>query len=44
MRSPSSPGPVAIRDTEAPDQTPYVVRADVWDAFIHGAENGEFDF
>ncbi|MEU1736903.1 DUF397 domain-containing protein [Streptosporangium sp. NPDC020145] len=42
--APLSGGRVAIRDTEAPDQAPYVVRAAVWDAFIHGAKNGEFDF
>ncbi|MEU1736904.1 DUF397 domain-containing protein [Streptosporangium sp. NPDC020145] len=41
---PLSESRVAIRDTEAPDQAPYVVRAAVWDAFIHGAKNGEFDF
>ncbi|MFI7534176.1 DUF397 domain-containing protein [Streptosporangium sp. NPDC049376] len=41
---PLSGGRVAIRDAEAPDQAPYVVRAAVWHAFIHGAKNGEFDF
>ena len=42
--APLSDGRVAIRDTEAPDQPPYVVRASVWNAFIDGAKNGEFDF
>ncbi|MFF0574844.1 DUF397 domain-containing protein [Streptosporangium saharense] len=42
--APLSGGRVGIRDTEAPDQTPYVVRAAVWDAFIDGAKKGEFDF
>ena len=37
-------GHIGIRDTERPDQTPYVVRASVWRAFIDGAKNGEFDF
>ncbi|MER7212526.1 hypothetical protein ABT340_36185 [Streptosporangium sp. NPDC000239] len=39
-----SEGPSPSATPKPPDQTPYVVRADVWDAFIHGAENGEFDF
>ncbi|MEU6998692.1 DUF397 domain-containing protein [Nonomuraea sp. NPDC046570] len=42
--APLSNGRVAIRDTESPDQAPYVVRHDVWTAFIDGAKNGEFDF
>ncbi|MFC3980668.1 DUF397 domain-containing protein [Streptosporangium jomthongense] len=42
--APLSESRVAIRDTETPDQPPYVVRATVWHAFIHGAKNGEFDF
>ncbi|MEU1734732.1 DUF397 domain-containing protein [Streptosporangium sp. NPDC020145] len=42
--APLSGGRVGIRDTEAPDQAPYVVRAAVWDAFIDGAKQGEFDF
>ncbi|MBB4913506.1 DUF397 domain-containing protein [Streptosporangium saharense] len=42
--APLSGGRVGIRDTEAPDQAPYVVRAAVWDAFIDGAKKGEFDF
>lgn len=37
-------GRVGIRDTEAPDQAPYVVSASVWAAFIDGAKKGEFDF
>ncbi|MEU7835912.1 DUF397 domain-containing protein [Nonomuraea sp. NPDC049129] len=42
--APLSGGRVGIRDTEAPDQTPYVVRDSVWAAFIDGAKKGEFDF
>ncbi|MEU4579992.1 DUF397 domain-containing protein [Nonomuraea sp. NPDC023979] len=42
--APLSGGRVAIRDTEAPDQAPYVVRGPVWAAFIDGAKMGEFDF
>ncbi|MEU8206583.1 DUF397 domain-containing protein [Streptosporangium sp. NPDC049046] len=42
--APLSRGHVAIRDTEAPDQAPYVVRSEVWAAFIDGAKKGEFDF
>jgi hypothetical protein len=42
--APLSAGRVAIRDTESPGQAPFVVSASVWDAFIHGAKNGEFDF
>ncbi|SDI25950.1 protein of unknown function [Sinosporangium album] len=39
-----SGGRVALRDTESPGQAPFVVSAGVWDAFIDGAKNGEFDF
>ncbi|MEU6797091.1 DUF397 domain-containing protein [Nonomuraea wenchangensis] len=42
--APLSGGRVAIRDTEAPGQAPYVVRRAVWAAFIDGAKRGEFDF
>ncbi|YCK33892.1 DUF397 domain-containing protein [Actinomadura sp. ATCC 39365] len=35
---------LCIRDTEAPDQAPFVVRSEVWAAFIDGAKKGEFDF
>ncbi|WP_037969496.1 DUF397 domain-containing protein [Streptosporangium amethystogenes] len=42
--APLSQGRVAIRDTEAPDQAPYVVRGEVWAAFVDGAKKGEFDF
>jgi hypothetical protein len=42
--APLSRGRVGIRDTERPDQAPYVVSASVWDAFIDGAKRGEFDF
>ncbi|MFG1962416.1 DUF397 domain-containing protein [Nonomuraea sp. NPDC049028] len=42
--APLSGGRVGIRDTEAPDQAPYVVRDSVWAAFIDGAKKGEFDF
>ncbi|MFG1681455.1 DUF397 domain-containing protein [Nonomuraea sp. NPDC049269] len=37
-------GRVGIRDTEAPDQAPYVVTAPVWEAFKDGVRKGEFDF
>ena len=42
--APLSGGRVGIRATEALHQPPFVVRAAVWDAFIDGAKNGEFDF
>ncbi|GAA3088324.1 DUF397 domain-containing protein [Streptosporangium carneum] len=42
--APLSGGRVGIRDTEAPDQAPYVVRGEVWAAFVDGAKKGEFDF
>lgn len=42
--APLSGGRVAIRDTESPDQAPFVVRGSVWAAFIDGAKKGEFDF
>ncbi|WP_326636110.1 DUF397 domain-containing protein [Streptosporangium sp. NBC_01755] len=42
--APLSQGRVAIRDTEAPGQAPYVVRGEVWAAFVDGAKKGEFDF
>ncbi|MFI9560279.1 DUF397 domain-containing protein [Nonomuraea endophytica] len=42
--APLSKGRVGIRDTEAPDQAPFVVSAAVWDAFLDGAKRGEFDF
>ncbi|MBB4914010.1 DUF397 domain-containing protein [Streptosporangium saharense] len=42
--APLSDGRVGIRDTEAPEKAPYIVRASVWDAFIDGAKKGEFDF
>ncbi|MFD0887240.1 DUF397 domain-containing protein [Streptosporangium algeriense] len=42
--APLSGGRVGIRDTEAPDQAPFVVSAGVWDAFVDGAKKGEFDF
>lgn len=42
--APLSGGRVGIRDTESPDQAPFVVRGSVWAAFIDGAKKGEFDF
>ncbi|MEV6149018.1 DUF397 domain-containing protein [Nonomuraea sp. NPDC052129] len=42
--APLSNGRVGIRDTETPEQAPFVVRAEVWAAFVDGARNGEFDF
>lgn len=42
--APLSGGRVAIRDTESPEQAPFVVTASVWDAFLDGAKRGEFDF
>ncbi|MER7212283.1 MULTISPECIES: DUF397 domain-containing protein [Streptosporangium] len=42
--APLSGGRVGIRDTEVPDQAPFVVSASVWDAFVDGAKKGEFDF
>lgn len=42
--APLSGGRVGLRDTEAPQKAPFVVSASVWDAFIDGAKNGEFDF
>lgn len=35
---------VGIRDTESPDQAPFVVRGSVFRAWVDGAKNGEFDF
>ncbi|SDK14096.1 DUF397 domain-containing protein [Nonomuraea jiangxiensis] len=42
--APLSGGRVGIRDTEAPEQSPFVVSGSVWAAFIDGAKKGEFDF
>ncbi|SDH76847.1 protein of unknown function [Sinosporangium album] len=42
--APLSGGRVAIRDTEAPELAPYVVRAEVWEAFTDRVKKGEFDF
>ncbi|MET8141284.1 DUF397 domain-containing protein [Sphaerisporangium sp. NPDC005288] len=42
--APLSGGRVGLRDTEAPEKAPFVVSASVWDAFIDGAKNGDFDF
>ncbi|MFG1874595.1 DUF397 domain-containing protein [Sphaerisporangium sp. NPDC049003] len=42
--APLSGGRVGLRDTEAPDKAPFVVSASVWDAFLDGAKQGEFDF
>ncbi|GAA2848477.1 DUF397 domain-containing protein [Streptosporangium fragile] len=42
--APLSGGRVGLRDTEAPEKTPFVVSASVWAAFIDGAKKGEFDF
>ncbi|GAA0965482.1 DUF397 domain-containing protein [Acrocarpospora macrocephala] len=42
--APLSGGRVAMRDTEAPGQEPFVVSASVWSAFVSGAKAGEFDF
>ncbi|GAA1021276.1 transcriptional regulator [Acrocarpospora pleiomorpha] len=42
--APLSNGRVGIRDTESPDQPPFVVTAGVWTAFVNGAKAGEFDF
>ncbi|MEV4018957.1 DUF397 domain-containing protein [Nonomuraea angiospora] len=37
-------GRVGLRDSELPEQAPYVVSPSVWAAFIDGAKKGEFDF
>ncbi|MER6007873.1 DUF397 domain-containing protein [Nonomuraea angiospora] len=42
--APLSGGRVGLRDTEAPGQAPFVVRPEVWAAFMDGAKKGEFDF
>lgn len=42
--APLAGGQVGIRDSEHPEQAPYVVSASVWGAFIDGAKKGEFDF
>ncbi|MEO3857588.1 DUF397 domain-containing protein [Acrocarpospora sp. B8E8] len=42
--APLSGGRVGIRDTEAPEQAPFVVTPSVWNAFVKGAKAGEFDF
>lgn len=42
--APLSGGRIGIRDTDAPDRPPFVVRAEVWAAFTGGVRNGEFDF
>ncbi len=42
--APLSGDRVGIRDTEAPEQAPYVVRGDVFRAFVDGAKKNEFDF
>ncbi|MGQ4517371.1 DUF397 domain-containing protein [Streptomyces sp. DW26H14] len=35
-------GRVALRDTEDPENPPFIVRASVWQAFTTGAARGEF--
>ena len=35
---------IGIRDTEAPEKSPYIVRSAVFAAFVDGAKKGEFDF
>ncbi|WP_308170045.1 DUF397 domain-containing protein [Acrocarpospora catenulata] len=42
--APLTGGRVGLRDTESPEQPPFVVSASVWDAFVKGAKAGEFDF
>lgn len=42
--APLSQDRVGIRDTESPEQEPYVVRGSVFRAWVDGAKNGEFDF
>jgi hypothetical protein len=42
--APLSGGRVGIRDSESPEKPPFVVRPEVWDAFIDGAKRGDFDF
>ncbi|MGP3917513.1 DUF397 domain-containing protein [Nonomuraea sp. 10N515B] len=42
--APLSGGRVGIRDSEAPEKPPFVVPGAVWDAFIDGVKQGEFDF
>ncbi|MDN5275265.1 MAG: hypothetical protein JWP06_1166 [Candidatus Saccharibacteria bacterium] len=37
------PGIVALRDNENPDTPPMIVTLAVWDAFVGGAKDGEFD-
>ncbi|WP_043624527.1 DUF397 domain-containing protein [Nonomuraea candida] len=39
-----SGGRVGIRDSEAPERAPFVVRDAVWEAFVDGVKKGEFDF
>jgi hypothetical protein len=34
---------VALRDNEDPRNPPFVVTGKVWQCFIQGAKNGEFD-
>ena len=36
-------GQVALRDSEDLQNPPFVVRKSVWEAFIDGARQGEFD-
>ncbi|SET43925.1 DUF397 domain-containing protein [Nonomuraea wenchangensis] len=42
--APLSGDRVGIRDTESPEQAPYVVRGSVFRAWVDGAKKGEFDF
>ncbi|WP_214103907.1 DUF397 domain-containing protein [Acrocarpospora catenulata] len=42
--APLSNGRVGIRDTEAPNQQPFVVSATAWKAFVDAAKSGDFDF
>lgn len=37
-------GRVAVRHSQHPDEALLVYTQSEWDAFLHGAKNGEFDF
>lgn len=36
-------GRVALRDNEDPENPPFIVSAHVWNCFLNGAQNGEFN-
>ncbi|MFC5829514.1 DUF397 domain-containing protein [Nonomuraea insulae] len=42
--APLSDGRVGLRDSENPEQLPYVFSPSVWAAFVDGTKKGEFDF